>query len=94
MILGPTLGTARLTLRPLQESDFDTLRAFGRSEERMRFLGGVVDAHAQWRTLLADIGHGALRGYGLFSIQVADTGRLVGRAGPILHHRNEDLELA
>ncbi|TNC61183.1 GNAT family N-acetyltransferase [Rubellimicrobium roseum] len=94
MILGPTLTAERVTLRPPRESDFDALCAFGRSEERTRFLGGLADANAQWRTLLADIGHWVLRGYGLFSIEVSDTGRFVGRAGPIFHHHNDEPELA
>lgn len=94
MILGPTLTTDRLTLRPPRESDFETLCAFGRSEERMRFLGGVADQHAMWRTLLADIGHWALRGYGFFSIEERDAERLVGRTGPIFHHHNDEPELA
>lgn len=94
MPLGPVLSTRRLTLRPPQESDFDALCALGRSEERMRFLGGVADENAQWRTLLMGIGHWALRGYGLFSIEVRESGGFVGRAGPILHHHNDEPELA
>ena len=94
MILGPTLTTARLTLRPPREGDFEALCAFGRSEERMRFLGGTVDANRQWQMLLADIGHWALRGYGLFSIEVTSSGIFVGRTGPIFHHYNDEPELA
>lgn len=94
MILGPTLTTARLTLRPPREGDFAALCAFGRSEERMRFLGGTADENKQWRLLLADMGHWALRGYGFFSIEVTDGGVFVGRAGPIYHHHNDEPELA
>lgn len=94
MYLGPTLTTDRLTLRPPHESDFDALAAFGRSEDRMRFLGGPVDANRTWATLLADIGHWALRGYGLFSVELASSGAFIGRAGPIFHHHNEEPELA
>lgn len=94
LILGPTLTTARLTLRPPRESDFAALCAFGQSEDRMRFLGGTVDANAQWRTLLADMGHWALRGYGLFSIELSASGEFVGRAGPIFHNHDDEPELA
>lgn len=94
IVLGPTLVTDRLRLRPPRESDFDALCAFGQSADRMRFLGGPVDANAQWRTLLADIGHWALRGYGLFSIEVTESGLFVGRAGPIFHNHDEEPELA
>jgi len=91
--LGPTLITARLTLRPPRESDFDALIAFNRSE-RTRFLGGPIDTTATWRMLLADIGHWALRGYGLFSIELTEADTFVGRAGVIFHHYNEEPELA
>lgn len=94
LVLGPTINTARLTLRPPQESDFEALCTFGQSEDRMRFLGGTVDANAQWRTLLADMGHWALRGYGYFSIEETASGLLVGRAGPIFHNHNDEPELA
>lgn len=94
MNLGPTLETSRMRLRPPEAADYPTLCAFGRSAERMRFLGGPVDEHAQWRTLLADIGHWALRGYGLFSIELKETGAFAGRAGPIFHNHNDEPELA
>lgn len=92
--LGPTLISDRLTLRPPLESDFAALCGFGRSEDRTRFLGGTADANAQWRTLLADIGHWALRGYGFFSIELTGSGLLAGRAGPIFHNHNDEPELA
>ena len=92
--LGPTLATTRLTLRPPHESDFETLCAFGSSADRMRFLGGPVDANKTWATFLADIGHWALRGYGLFAIELTESGTFVGRAGVIFHHYNEEPELA
>jgi RimJ/RimL family protein N-acetyltransferase len=93
MTLGPTLTTTRLTLRPPRESDFDTLVAFFGSE-RTRFLGGPIDKTATWRTLLADIGHWTLRGYGLFSIELNESGAFVGRTGVIFHYYNEEPELA
>lgn len=92
--LGPTLFTARLTLRPPRYGDFEALCALGRSEERMRFLGGTGDESTQWVKLLADIGHWALRGYGLFAIEVTQSGAFVGRAGVIFHHHNDEPELA
>lgn len=94
MILGPTLRTERLMLRPPEERDFEALCRFGQSEDRMRFLGGPADRHAQWRTLLADMGHWALRGFGLFTIERANDSTAVGRAGILLHHFNDEPELA
>lgn len=94
MITAPILTTDRLLLRPPRADDFDSVRAFGQSEERMRFLGGVADANAQWRVFLADIGHWSLRGYGLFSVEVRASGALAGRVGPIFHLHNDEPELA
>jgi len=94
MRLGPTLATDRLTLRPPRQDDFEALCAFGRSEERNRFLGGTSDANKQWIRLLADFGHWAMRGYGLFAIEVTASGAFVGRAGVIFHNHNDEPELA
>lgn len=94
MLLGPTIASDRLMLRPPLESDCEALCAFGRSEDRTRFLGGPMDANVQWKTLLADIGHWALRGYGYFSIELTGSGLFVGRAGPILHNHNDEPEPA
>jgi RimJ/RimL family protein N-acetyltransferase len=94
MLLGPTITSDRLTLRPPLESDYEALCVFGRSEDRTRFLGGTMDANAQWKTLLADIGHWALRGYGYFSIELTASGLFVGRAGPIFHNHDDEPELA
>lgn len=91
--LGPTLTTARLTLRPTAATDFGAIRDFGQSERTM-FIGGKADAFAMWRAFLAGIGHWHLRGYGLFSILARDSGAFVGRAGPILHHHHAEPELA
>ena len=68
--------------------------AFNQSVDRTRFLGGPSDINATWRLFLADIGHWSLRGYGLFSIDLTATGDVVGRAGVIFHHHNDEPELA
>ncbi len=94
MIDGPQIFTDRLTLRAPRASDFEALREFGRSSERMRFLGGVAEENVLWRAFLADLGHWALRSYGFFSIELSSTGQFVGRAGPIFHLHNAEPELA
>lgn len=79
----PTLTTARLTLRPTREDDFPAMLAYNDSP-RARFAGGTRDRQTVWRALLANIGHWALRGFGLYAVDDRD-GVFVGRVGVIRH---------
>jgi RimJ/RimL family protein N-acetyltransferase len=79
----PTLTTDRLILRPPAESDLDAMVVFGTSP-RSDFVGGVPDRWQNWRGLLANIGHWALRGYGFYSVDTK-AGDFIGRIGVIYH---------
>lgn len=79
----PTLTTARLTLRPPREADFAAMLAFNDSP-RSAFVGGTRERQWVWRGLLANIGHWALRGFGLYSVDTR-AGDLIGRVG-VIHH--------
>lgn len=79
----PTLHTARLTLRAPRLSDFDAMLAFNASP-RSAFLGGGAPRQAVWRALLANVGHWALRGYGIYSVETT-AGEFVGRSGVVFH---------
>jgi RimJ/RimL family protein N-acetyltransferase len=79
----PTLTTTRLTLRPPREDDFPAMLAFNDSP-RCAFVGGKQNRQLVWRYLLANIGHWALRGHGLFSVDT-HAGAFVGRVGVIFH---------
>ena len=48
-MLGPTLETDRLLLRPPIAEDLDGWEAFGADPETMRFMGGVQPRAALWR---------------------------------------------
>ena len=87
----PTLTTARLTLRPPREDDFAVMLAYNDSP-RSRFVGGQRDRQWVWRTLLANIGHWALRGYGLYSVDDR-AGTFIGRVGVVLHEDWPEPEL-
>ncbi len=82
MILGPTLTTARLILRPPQQDDIEGFAAMAREEETMRFIGGVTTRDGAWRTMAALTGAWALLGYSMFSVLRRDTGEWIGRLGP------------
>lgn len=87
----PSVTTARLILREPRESDLDAMEVAFRAESS-RYVGGPLDRRGTWRMLLSTIGHWALRGYGLWSVET-NTGDLVGRVGVIRHDRREEPEL-
>lgn len=76
----PVLETDRLILRGPEARDFDAFAAFY-AEERSWGVGGPLDRAAAWRAFATDIGHWALRGYGLWSVEEKSSGAQVGRVG-------------
>jgi len=85
-IVGPTLETARLVLRPLTAGDFDAWAAFSADDRVMRHLGGVQPRSMAWRGFTSSAGSWALQGFGMFSVIERASGRWIGRIGP---HRPE-----
>lgn len=79
----PVLTTERLVLREPRESDLPAMIAFGESD-RTRFIGGRQDRVGTWRIFLAEIGHWALRGHGMWSVDTR-AGTFIGRVG-VIHH--------
>lgn len=87
----PVLETERLILREPREADFPAMLTFNDSP-RASFVGGGRDRQWVWRGLLANIGHWALRGYGLFSVDTKH-GEFIGRIGMIYHDGWDEPEL-
>jgi RimJ/RimL family protein N-acetyltransferase len=81
-MLGPTLETDRLILRPPRAEDFDAWAAFMADPEAARFLGGAQPRSSAWRSLAVMAGSWVICGYGNFSVIEKSTGRWIGRAGP------------
>ena len=81
-MLGPTLETDRLILRPPIAEDLDGWEAFGADPETMRFLGGVQPRAAVWHDHAMVAGSWALHGFGMFAVIEKQTGRWIGRLGP------------
>lgn len=81
-MLGPTIETERLILRPPVEDDLDGWAEMMGDEATARFIGGVQPRPAAWRGLAAMAGSWALKGFGMFSLIEKDSGRWVGRLGP------------
>jgi RimJ/RimL family protein N-acetyltransferase len=81
-MIGPTLETARLILRPPIQEDFDGFVAMGGEAETMRYLGGVKPPDAIWRQMATLAGAWSLLGFSMFSVIEKASGRWVGRLGP------------
>ena len=77
----PILRTSRLALRAPDASDFNTYRDFYGDAEASAFYGGPLDPGQAWRRLAQDIGHWALRGYGMWSVVERATGGVIGGCG-------------
>jgi RimJ/RimL family protein N-acetyltransferase len=82
IVLGPTLETERLILRPPQAGDFDAWAAFVADEPSMRHLGGVQPRSTAWRGFLSVVGAWPIQGFSMFSVIEKASGRWIGRLGP------------
>ncbi len=78
------MTTERLLLRQWRESDLDAFAEMMADPEVTRYLMPTtpVDRLGSWRLLAMFIGHGAMRGYTHWAIELRSTGEFVGRAGP------------
>ena len=81
-MLGPTLETSRLLLRPPAFDDFEPWAALLADPEAARFIGGAQGRAAAWRNLALMTGAWALQGFSNFSVIEKASGRWIGRAGP------------
>ena len=77
----PVLRTERLSLRGPAAGDFETYRLFYADEAASAFYGGPLAPPQAWRKLAFDIGHWALRGFGMWAVDEAATGRMIGGCG-------------
>ncbi|MGZ5662317.1 MAG: GNAT family N-acetyltransferase, partial [Usitatibacter sp.] len=83
MAAGVVLETPRLVMRQLRESDWDPLALMYADPDVMRFIGTGVTLNREetWRSIANMLGHWQLRGFGMWAIEVKETGELAGRAG-------------
>lgn len=79
----PRLETDRLILRVPSAADTRTMLSFLGSD-RARFYGGPMGPDDAWHKFAAYVGQWILRGYGMYSVVLKDSGETVGMAGP--HH--------
>ena len=95
LVQAETHETARLRLRLYAERDLDPLTAIYGDAAQMLHIGeGKMLSRAEtWRAIAASLGHWALRGYGMWAIELKATGAFVGRAGFIAPEGWPEFEL-
>jgi RimJ/RimL family protein N-acetyltransferase len=91
----PTLETARLRLTALSARHFDDYAAMLADPTSTRWVGDgePLDRGHAWRSLAMLLGHWQLRGYGMWALELKDTGAFVGRAGLMNPEGWPDIEL-
>lgn len=83
-----TLITDRLTLTPVQASDYDDLvRLWGDPAFATAIFPAVLSSEDVWFRLLRDVGHWEALGYGNWSIRETATGDYVGSVGVFDYRR-------
>ena len=82
---GAVRETERLRLRFFEERDLDALSAMYADPETMRHIGEgkTLTRPETWRAIAGMLGHWALRGHGMWALELKSTGELVGRAGTL-----------
>jgi RimJ/RimL family protein N-acetyltransferase len=93
----PTLKTQRLLLRGWREDDVAAYAAMMAHADTARFITGrglPLSPSQCWTEVAFFIGHWALRGHGMFVVEEQESGRFVGRIGPLAPEGWPDLEIA
>lgn len=91
----PAIETERLRMVAFADRHFEAYASMLADPSSTRFVGDgePLDRMNAWRSMAMLLGHWALRGYGMWAVELKETGEFVGRVGL---HRPEgwpDLEL-
>jgi len=76
----PVIETRRLALRGPVARDYPDFKATFASY-RSRFMGGPLNAYEAWMLYAAEIGHWAVRGFGMWMVHDKTTDETCGMAG-------------
>ena len=88
----PVLRTERLTLRAPAPRDAEAFVAFYQTE-RSRFVGGPMTPQEAWRFFGTEIGHWALRGFGMFTVTRNEDDATLGIVGHWYPHGWPETEI-
>ena len=92
----PRLETVRLVLRAWRADDSEPFFAMMADPAVAEFLTSPqapLDRIDAWRALALNVGHWALRGYGLFAVAEKESGAFVGRVGAWRPEGRTEIEL-
>lgn len=82
MIEAPTLRTERLILRGYQREDFEAIYTIGADAEITRYMGGaIVSRSAAWEKFLRGPAMWPMLGYGMWIVERASDGAVLGQIG-------------
>ncbi len=85
---GPVLITPRLTLTPVQLSDYDELAVLWADETFTRHISGrALSGEEVWFRLLRDLGHWQALGHGNWTMRLTETQAYVGSVGVLNYRR-------
>jgi RimJ/RimL family protein N-acetyltransferase len=88
-LMDPILHTERLSLTPMQVSDFEDLARLWSTEAFTQWLmPAPLSAEDVWMRLLRDLGHWQALGHGNWAVRLRETGAFAGSVG-ILDYRRE-----
>lgn len=76
------IETARLIMRPPEDTDLDGWAGIFADPRSAGFIGGVQSRAFAWRHMAAEAGSWRMRGFGVYSVIDKATGQWVGRSGP------------
>jgi len=77
----PTLETERLVLRLPRETDISAYLEFYSDKDAPHFYGGPLSELGTWNALAKNLGHWALRGYGMWTVVHKDSNEVIGGCG-------------
>lgn len=88
----PVLTTERLILRAPLPSDADSFLAFY-ATDRAKYVGGPMEARQAWNFFCTEIGHWAMRGFGMFTVTRKGDEKPLGIVGHWYPHGWPETEL-
>jgi ribosomal-protein-alanine N-acetyltransferase len=79
----PVITTERLRLTALENRHFEQYAEMLADESSTRYVGDgqPLDRMNAWRSMAMLLGHWALRGYGMWAVELKDSSEFIGRVG-------------
>jgi len=83
MVEIPIIDTERLRLTAFEEKHFEAYASMLADSTSTRFVGDgePLDRMNAWRSMAMLLGHWQLRGFGMWAMELRETGEFIGRVG-------------